>query len=224
MRHTKAKYLCLLLTAGLLMAGCKQQTENADSSSAEVTETQAETPVETPTETPTETPSEEPEETPADQDTDDMAVIAVTKAVTSADGKYSVKIPEDWEDMQDQINPEFSLEAGSLEEGAFIILNGEDKAGSALTSISEYASTLAGYISKSLTDVQIGERNQSTVNEKETCKQKLIGTIDGTKVAYWVYSIDGTNQYIQINAWCAEEHADRAELLFDQIVNSFQEL
>lgn len=219
----KAKEILVLgLAAVWMLSGC-QSIQGQKTEEPTPQETAAVTPGVTVAETPTPTEAVTPE-APAGEEQSGMVRVTVSKEIISADGAYSIKIPENWEDMQDQINAAFTIEVGSMEEGAFLTLSSEDKNGSVLKDIGEFTSTLAGYVAGRISDHQIGERIQSEIDGKASYKQKITGAMEDVNTAYWIYTIDGTSQFIQINAWSDAEHADRAELFFDQIVNSFQEI
>lgn len=225
MKYTKA-IAAMGMVLCLYMTGCQSIEDNGKEAGETPGDTgvvtSAETPAETSVETPAETPAETltPTETPSESD---MQMIEVSKELISSDGAYRIKIPQNWEDMQDQLNQPFTIEAGSMDEGAFFMVNGENKSGNALKNLEQYTNALVGYVAGTLPQSQSGERVQSEVDGKNAYKQKLTGLVQDVNTVYWVYTIDGTSQFIQINAWASAEKADRAELFFDQIVNSYRE-
>lgn len=207
--------LCCCMTFSLL-TGCGGS--KADNSEAEATPAVTETVTETPT------PTAEPTATQTPAETTPPEEVALSQQIISGDGVCQLMFPENWTDMKGQLNAELALEAGCLDEEEFLTLLGETKDGSSLESLAEYTDVLTGYIAASFTDPVVGDRQELEINGRKATKTKITGVTSDVEVAYWVYTIEGTKQYVQICTWTTPGNAAAGEGLFDKIVQSYTEL
>lgn len=133
--------------------------------------------------------------------------------ISSSDEKYSITAPGDWEDLKGELNENAVLEAGNLKKEQYLALLPDNKEDLALT-FDEYTDIVYENILSAVSDAEEGERESVTVNGKTGYRMEVTGSVNNINVTYWIYCVDGTEDYLQILVWSLKSKAeDNKEVL-----------
>ena len=240
----------LLAAAVLLLGGCSTGKKDPDTVSSSETVSSAEDISESVNSGPPEeallpsggeeeaspTPTPSPEPTPVPVFT-----------IPSLDGMYQVDVPDDWQNMQGQMNDagnEFPIEAGSYDNQVFLLVSREPKAGSPFDSLDAFYQALVKRITNNrcLSEVQIFRPSAITLEKTGLAGRKVLftamynpsfGTVGDEsaaeetepalqRIAYRIYVTEDTNWFYQFCGWTTGVNAVATEEVFDRVVDSLQ--
>ena len=169
------------------------------------------------------------------------AVPDLTLKIDSTDGKMSLTVPENWEDLSGRfasmridgqggssglsVEEACPLKAGSYDEAAFLMGAWETKEGSHLADLKDYTDTLYKAVSgnDAFSDVRPGQYLEMTLpqNGLTAYRRDFTAVFDGLPVSYWIYAVDGGDAYYQLTAWTTGTNARTLEPCFDAIARTF---
>ena len=153
----------------------------------------------------------------------------------SADGRYTIYIPESWQNMDGKMDPggmdrKFQLQAGSFDRQVFLVFNNEPMEDSGLASFDDYFSALTRGVTGSslLSEVQMSNPESITLKESQLPGRKLSFTakyhpagLPEQRIAYRIYGAQGDGEYYQFCCWTTAANSAMMDDLLDTIVDSF---
>lgn len=147
-----------------------------------------------------------------------------TKAATqtSTDGKYSVSIPSDWDDLSGQLNSVANLECGNPAKEQYLAAIPDSKVDFTGT-FDEYTDIIISNIVSNVEDVSEGERQSMDINGNNAYLTEISGTVDNIKITYWVYTVDCTEDYMQVLVWTLQSKANDNKETLQKAATSFKE-
>lgn len=191
-------------------------------------------------------PEEEEEVTPTPTPSPSPTPVPVF-TIPSLDGLYQVDVPDDWQNMQGQMDDEgheFPIEAGSYDNQVFLLVSREPKAGSPFDSLDAFYQALLKRITnnRSLSDVQVFTPSVFTLEKTGLAGRKVLFTamynplfgaegdesgaeeaaLPLQRIAYRIYVTEDTNWFYQFCGWTTGFNAVATEEVFDRVVGSLQ--
>ena len=150
--------------------------------------------------------------------------------LASADGVYGVTLPEGYEDLRGQLDPEgdeqeFLLVAGhGGSDPVYVISNSELKTGGTVSLLADYASILgegikASDLFKNVSDVT-ADGSFAIDRDMPAVKMKFSAEYGSFPIEYYIYAIEGARSFYQFCAWTTADNA-KAEEELDAMVRSF---
>jgi hypothetical protein len=142
--------------------------------------------------------------------------------IISQDGLFKLKIPNDWKTLKN-LNEAASIQVGNLMKEQYLIVivdMKEDFEGS----LTEHVSITSQRIVTSANNAQISEPEYLYINGRQAIRYYITGTIGRAKVEYIQTTIEGQQAYYQILAWTLPSRFEDASGVFEQVVQSFQEI
>jgi hypothetical protein len=141
---------------------------------------------------------------------------------TSTDGKYSVSIPSDWEDLSGQLNSVANLECGNLSKEQYLAAIPDSKVDFTGT-FDEYTDIIIGNIVSNVEGASEGERQSIDLNGNSAYLTEISGSVDNINITYWVYTVDCTDDYVQVLVWTLKSKADENKETLQNAAASFKE-
>lgn len=154
------------------------------------------------------------------QDQDKQNEPALT-TFTSIDGIFQVAATEEWQSMTGELHEEATLEIGSESKNKYLIVIPESKIDLTMT-LEEYTDLVKKITSANLKNVQIEESIPLTVNGLNAYSTEITGTVDNVNVAYWVYTIDCPEHFVQLIAWTLKSKQTSYQENIQAVLDSFQ--
>ena len=156
--------------------------------------------------------------------------------LVSESGRYTIYIPESWQNMNGQIDPEgmdrqFEIEAGSYDRQVFLLFNDEPMEDSGLASFDDFFSSLTRGVTGSslLSEVQMSNPESITLKESQLPGRKLGFTalyhppgLPEQRISYRIYGAQGGAEYYQFCCWTTAANSAMMADLLDTVVNSFR--
>jgi hypothetical protein len=142
--------------------------------------------------------------------------------IISQDGLFKLKVPNDWKILKN-LNEAAAIQVGNLMKEQYLIAivdMKEDFEGS----LTEHVSITSQRIVTSTNNAQISEPEHLYINSRQAIRYYITGTIGRAKVEYVQTTIEGQQAYYQILAWTLPSRFEDALEVFEQVVQSFQEI
>ncbi|MDO4619799.1 MAG: hypothetical protein Q4B09_04160 [Lachnospiraceae bacterium] len=158
--------------------------------------------------------------------------------IKSKDGRYSIKVPETWQNLKGKLDPKgmdksFLIETGSYDDQIFLIFTAESTEDSSLTSFDDFFTSLTlGVTGSSLfTDVQSSTPETLTLKSSQLQGRKVAFTAlyhpsdtEEQWIAYRIYGAQGKGVYLQFCCWTTAANSALSDEVIDTVVNSFKVL
>ena len=242
---------CALAAAVFLFGGCAAGgKKDRDGASSDVPVSSSEEAMPSPESAESEEdlllPEPEEEATPTPTPSPTPTPVPVF-TIPSLDGTYQVDVPDDWQNMQGQMDDaghEFPIEAGSYDNQVFLLVSREPKAGSPFDSLDAFYQALVKRITnnRALSQVQVFTPSSITLEKTGLAGRKVLFTAmynpsygageDESaaeeaepalqRIAYRIYVTEDSNWFYQFCGWTTGVNAVATEDLFDRVVDSLQ--
>ncbi len=135
---------------------------------------------------------------------------------------FSVDIPDEWEDLQGQLNKEAVIEIGKQDEDLYLVAIPYDK--SHYESFKKFCDYLIDYMQK----MYDGYTMISSVREVRNGQDVYIaeGTLRFENVLYdnFVYAIEYSEQYLFVMAWAPQDREGDNQKDFESIIDTIRQL
>lgn len=142
----------------------------------------------------------------------------LTGALSSTDDAYSIRIPENWREL-DNLSPDAILSCGDPNREQYLMVIPDSRSATGMN-FQEYTTVVLHQVGTGLEDAVIGQSTDFMFRDQAGSKTSVSGTADGVKVRYWVYTVECPDDYLQIVAWTLEDKAAETQGLFDQIART----
>jgi hypothetical protein len=143
--------------------------------------------------------------------------------ITATDGQSQLTVPSTWTTQTD-LNEVAELQVANLRQEQYVIVLTENKSDFVGVDLDLYADETLAILLESLAINGEPTRRALTVNNKPALQYQVRGTINNLQVVYWITSIEGTHNYYQVAAWTLASKAEQNAPVFEQVVQSFQEV
>lgn len=143
--------------------------------------------------------------------------------VTATDGQSQLTVPGSWK-VQKDLNDLAEIQVANLLQEQYMIVLTENKSDFEDVDLAQYADGTLGVALESIETDDNPSPKSVTVNGKPAIQYELHGTVDNLKAVYWFTSVEGTDNYYQIVAWTLASKAEKNAPVFEEVVQSFQEV
>ena len=144
------------------------------------------------------------------------------KTFTSDDGKYSVTATG-WADLDGELNDVATLEVGRLTDEQYLIVI-PDAQEDLDMNFEEFTEIVVENMASSVDNAELGESEALEINGMNAFCTPLSGSIESLKAQYWLYTVETSEDYVQILTWTLKSKADENEDTLRTVATSFQEI
>lgn len=141
------------------------------------------------------------------------------KLITSADGTFSIEVPGNWKSMP-ELNDDAQIAAGNAirDVYAMIIPNPRsDYDGS----FEEFDELVLEVLVSSLEKSHASPVENLTIQGHSARRRRVEGTIEKTRVVYYLVTLETKDTYYQIMAWTMPSRELTMKPMLDEVINSF---
>lgn len=135
---------------------------------------------------------------------------------------FSVDIPDEWEDLQGQLNKEAVIEVGKQDEDLYLLAIPYNK--SHYDSFKKFCNYLIDYMQK----MYDGYTMISSVREVRNGQDVYIveGTLRFEEILYenFVYAIEYPNKYLFVMAWAPQDREADSQEEFESIIDTIRQI
>jgi hypothetical protein len=143
--------------------------------------------------------------------------------VTATDGQSRLTVPGTWS-VQTDLHDDAEIQAANLSQEQYMIVLTESKADFVDTEFADYNEIVAESVAANASADETPDGAALTINGRPAMRYEVHGTVDNMKVVYWLTTVDGEQNYYQVLAWTLESKAEQNAPVFDEVVQSFQEV
>jgi hypothetical protein len=144
--------------------------------------------------------------------------------VKSDDGSVSITVPEGWETNDADLSADACISVSNAADEQYVIVIEEarDDFADDFTA-DDYLAALQEKMTEKSANAAWSRISEVTIGGLDGLTVELSATVDGYDIVYWVYVVEGKDNFYQIAGWTAKNEAAANSSVINNVIASFEE-